>query len=367
MCRAPPADLVSTQLQHALPKLTPTPDENLKSAIICVCGMGAFVATDALGKVLVTVLGMPVLQMLALRGVGMVLVHGAVVTHNGLGRVAFTPRDGIMLVGRVILEALASWLFNCALMHLPMAMATAVVQALPLTVMLGAAVLGEPIGRTGWLLALLGFVGVLVIVHPTAEGIDLWSLSALLAVVCMATRDLITRSLGSRVPSSVAALAGSIGLTMFSAGGSWLQSETWHPLGWPEWSCLVGAALTASIALLSSVSLMRLGSIAFVRARLRPSAPQTRTSPSATRVGVRADPCPAVFSAGPAGSALPLHFAAVGEPLGVACLLRSSRRTHYRRQHPPRGCGLLQRPAGARTREDEGAEQRRRRQSGAGE
>jgi drug/metabolite transporter (DMT)-like permease len=227
--------------------------------------MGFFLATDTLSKVAVTVLGMPVLQMLTLRGLGMVIVHGLVSLSHDCGRVVISRRDACIMVARVLLEVLSSWFFNLALMNLSMANAVAIVQALPLAVMLGAAVLGEPIGLSGWLLALLGFAGVLVIVHPTAEGIDPWSLCALAAVLTMATRDLGTRSLKDSVPSSLVALAASLGLTLFSYIGSWMQSDQWTPLGWTEVSCLVSAALTAAIALLASVSLMRQGSVSFVQ------------------------------------------------------------------------------------------------------
>ena len=39
----------------------------------------------------------------------------------------------------------------------------------------------------------------------------------------------------------------------------------WVPLGLTEWSCILGASLTASIALLFSVQLMRMGSVGFVQ------------------------------------------------------------------------------------------------------
>lgn len=143
-------------------------------------------------------------------------------------------------------------------------------QVLPITVMLGAALLGEPIGLTRWLLAFVGFTGVLVIIRPTADGIDLYSGCTLLAVLCMAARDLTTRKLHSNVPSSLIALAGAMGLASFSAAASMLQDEAWRPIHWREWSCLLGATVTGSAGFFSSVLLMRIGSIAFVSRHVRP-------------------------------------------------------------------------------------------------
>ena len=210
-----------------------TSKENFKGAVLCVTGMGLFIATDTLSKVAVTVLGMPLLQMLALRGVGMVVVHSLVSLKLGYDRTAISisSRDSVILVARVLLEVLSSWCFNLALMHLPMSQAIAVVQALPLAVMLGAALLGEPIGLTGWLLSLLGFVGVLVIIRPSADGVSPWSLCALAAVITLALRDLGTRSLKDSVPSSLVALAASLGLTCFSYLASFASSQAWATLG----------------------------------------------------------------------------------------------------------------------------------------
>ena len=210
-----------------------TSKENFRGAVLCVTGMGLFIATDTLSKVAVTVLGMPLLQMLALRGVGMVVVHSLVSLKLGYDRTAISisSRDSVILVARVLLEVLSSWCFNLALMHLPMSQAIAVVQALPLAVMLGAALLGEPIGLTGWLLSLLGFVGVLVIIRPSADGVSPWSLCALTAVITLALRDLGTRSLKDSVPSSLVALAASLGLTCFSYLASFASSQAWATLG----------------------------------------------------------------------------------------------------------------------------------------
>ena len=119
MCRSP-------ELDTAIVKGFPTSKDNIKSAIICVVGMGLFVATDTLSKVAVTVLGMPVLQMLALLGVGMVAVHGLVSISQGCGRVAISRRDAAMRVARVLLEVMSCWCFNLTLMHLPLANCVAV-------------------------------------------------------------------------------------------------------------------------------------------------------------------------------------------------------------------------------------------------
>ena len=108
---------------------------------------------------------------------------------------------------------------------------------------------------------------MLIIVNPTAEGIDPYAGFTLLAVLCMAARDLVTRSISAQVPSTLVAIAGALGLACFSGGLAWAQNDEWAVMGLREWACLAGATLTGSCGFFSSVLLMRIGSVSFVSAR----------------------------------------------------------------------------------------------------
>ena len=132
-------------------------------------------------------------------------------------------------------------------------------------VMLGAALLGEPIGYSGWCLALTGFIGVMIILRPSADGIDLWSLSILASTLCMAIRDLATRSQGKQVSSALVAFSGAVGLTSFTLAASFLTGMEWVSLQWDEIADLAGASCAASVGFACSVIVMRLGTIGFVR------------------------------------------------------------------------------------------------------
>lgn len=251
MCRCSP---------RLLPVTTAVPNvahENARSALICVLGMGAFVTTDALSKKSVALYGVPVLQMLELRSAGMVLVFSAVVACTASDCPSIVLRDRVLLGIRAILEGLGSWFFTLGLVHLPISNAIAIVQALPLVVMVGTALLGEPISTPQWLIAICGFSGVIIIVQPEADGISPWAACTLLAVACMAVRDVSTRSLNSRVPSSVVSLAASLGLLGFSSSVALFQSEGWSPISHQALGCVAGATLTACAGFFSSVELMR--------------------------------------------------------------------------------------------------------------
>ncbi len=109
------------------------------------------------------------------------VLHPAVIARN-LGEVAGTA-------GFVLAITLAE-----------LTTATAVFQALPLAVTLGAAVfLGESVGWRRWSAITVGFVGVLVVIRPGLDGFEPAALWSVLAVAALAMRDLATRRVPGRI------------------------------------------------------------------------------------------------------------------------------------------------------------------------
>ena len=98
--------------------------------------------------------------------------------------------------------------FMAALAHLPLANTSAIFQALPLAITLGAAVMfGEPVGWRRWSAIVAGFIGVLIIVRPGLAGFSQYSLFALVSVAFCALRDLATRRIPRKDPFAVHHLA----------------------------------------------------------------------------------------------------------------------------------------------------------------
>jgi len=120
------------------------------------------------------------------------------------GRRVFAPealRGALLLRNMSELLAVVFMLLGIALA--PLTVVSAVLQAMPLTVTLGAAVfLGEPVGWRRWTAIVVGFVGVLMIIGPGGASFDPTALLPLGAVVMLTARDLATR----RVPASVASV-----------------------------------------------------------------------------------------------------------------------------------------------------------------
>lgn len=93
--------------------------------------------------------------------------------------------------------------------------ASAILQATPLLVVAGAAVVfGERVGWTRWAAVFVGFAGVLVILRPGIEGFSALSLLAVAGMVGFAGRDLATRAAAPALSNAQLGVAGFIMLTL---------------------------------------------------------------------------------------------------------------------------------------------------------
>jgi drug/metabolite transporter (DMT)-like permease len=132
-----------------------------------------------------------------------------------------------IVLGRGIFEALCALTFIWALGLLPLANITAIVMASPLLIVFLAVLLR--IETVGWRRAValaVGFLGVLIVMRPSADGFSLAALIALAGAGFVAVRDLTTRFISSEVPSTVISLTATIivGLLSFGMGAV----ETWQ-------------------------------------------------------------------------------------------------------------------------------------------
>jgi S-adenosylmethionine uptake transporter len=140
---------------------------------------------------------------------------------------------------------------------------TAILQALPLTVAVAAAlVFREPLGWRRMSAILIGFMGMLLIVRPGSDGFSLWSAYALMAVLCVTVRDLATRRLSRDVPSMTVTLASSVAVTLCFGAASTVTE--WGPITLPLAALIGGASVIIMAAYFFSVRAMRVGDIGFI-------------------------------------------------------------------------------------------------------
>ena len=133
------------------------------------------------------------------------------------------------VVGRSVLDALATVTYLTSLFHLPIGNATAINMATPLFITLFAVLaLGEKVGPARWLAIATGFAGVLLVVQPSAAGFNAYALLCLAGTLLHAGRDLTTRFIHANVPSILITLATAVTVTLLSGGLSLVQG--WQPM-----------------------------------------------------------------------------------------------------------------------------------------
>lgn len=234
---------------------------NVKGALLMMGSMAAFTVNDALIKVVGQ--NMPLFQLVALRGALATLLIYLLARNLGALHLNFSHHDRWLIALRCLSELSATFFFLTALMHMPLANVTAVLQVLPLTVTLGAALFfGEHIGWRRILAIGMGFAGMLLIVRPGPEGFSIYAIYALIAVVSVTLRDLITRRMSPEVPSMVVTLATSLSITLTAGIAS--AVEGWVAVSIPSGLMLGSSAVFVLMGYLFSVMVMRVGEVGFV-------------------------------------------------------------------------------------------------------
>jgi drug/metabolite transporter (DMT)-like permease len=235
--------------------------DNAKGALLMMCSMAAFTFNDLCIKAIGT--DVPLSQMLFLRGI---LASALIYLLARRMRALVWPserRDRMLIALRSFAEIAAAYFFLTALLHMPFANVTSILQTLPLTVTLAAAVLfREPVGWRRMLAIVVGFCGMLLIVKPGTEGFTVHSVYVLIAVVCVTVRDLAARRLSRDVPSLTVTLAGAVLVTMFAGAASAIGGE-WATLAPHHWTLLLGSSVFIIGGYLFSVMVMRIGEVSF--------------------------------------------------------------------------------------------------------
>lgn len=183
-----------------------------------------------------------------------------------LGAFKHVPRArDLRLIGlRSVAEIGATLAFLTALFNLPLANLTAILQALPLSIALTAAIfLNEPLGHRRITAILIGFIGVIIIVRPGFAEFNAYSLLGLVAVAFVTLRDLTARQLSPSTSSVLVAFVASIAITVTGAIGVMLTQNWQTPTSF-EICALALAAVFLMIGYYCAVATMRIGDVALV-------------------------------------------------------------------------------------------------------
>lgn len=235
--------------------------ENLRGILLMCASMAAFTINDTFMKSVTETL--PLYQTISLRG--MVAVAGLAILAIATRAFRFRPsrRDAGLILLRSLADVAATILFLEALVRMPLANLSAILQALPLLITLGAAlVYGERIGWRRMTAILVGLVGVMIIIRPGTDSFDHWALLGVGSVLCVVVRDLSVRPIQGAVPSALVALGAAVGVTAMGWIGTSLQG--WNEPSASELVRTFCAGLFLIVGYLTSVMAMRHGDIGIV-------------------------------------------------------------------------------------------------------
>lgn len=236
--------------------------DNRRGAGFMVLAMAAFAIEDVLYKSASQIY--PAGQALVLFGLfGLILFAGlALHRREPVLHPAILTRP---LILRTLFELAGRLFFALSLALTPLASTSAILQATPLVVALGAVVVfGETVGWRRWVAMGVGFVGVLLILRPTPDSFELLSVLAVLATLGFAGRDLATRA--SPASMSMAQL-GVLGFGVVTLAGVVLVLARGEALALPPLAAawrLLATALFGVLAYGALTRAMRMGQIGFV-------------------------------------------------------------------------------------------------------
>ena len=235
--------------------------ENLRGILLMCASMAAFTINDTFMKSVTQTL--PLYQSIGMRG--LVSMIGLLIFAAATGAFSYRParKDGALILLRTVGEVASTVLFLTALIHMPLANLSAIMQSLPLLITLGAALIfGDKIGWRRMTAIIVGLIGVLIVIRPGTEGFDHWAILGVLSALFVVVRDLSVRPLKGHVPSAVVALSAATAV----AGMGWVGTaiEGWHSPTGSELFRVTCAGLCLIVGYLTSVSAMRHGDIGMI-------------------------------------------------------------------------------------------------------
>ena len=235
--------------------------DNVFGAIFMAVSMLSFIGNDALMKFLFQTISVE--QGIFMRGLVSVPLLAMIAYFGKSLFIRIDWRNWRLILVRAFAELASTMLFLTALAHMPLANITAILQSLPLTVTMFAAVIfGEAVGWRRWSAILVGFIGVLIIIRPGSDGFNEYAVLALAAVGFITLRDAITRRLDRSVPSLFVAFVSAIPVLLF--GGAMTVTPGWTPISWSMGMIVLVAAIAITCGYSFAVMAMRNGDISFV-------------------------------------------------------------------------------------------------------
>ncbi|NEY90268.1 DMT family transporter [Tabrizicola oligotrophica] len=198
--------------------------DNQRGSLFMTLSMAGFAVEDMFIKS--TAQSLPVGQVLLVMGLCGALWF-ALLSHRASEPALPPALWSRTMALRSCFEVTGRLFYALAIALTPLSVASSILQATPLVVVLGAALIfDEKVGARRWMLTTLGFIGVLVILRPGLDGFDAQSLLAVIGLIGFAGRDLATRA---APPVLSNAQLGTAGFLVLAASGAVILAVTHRP------------------------------------------------------------------------------------------------------------------------------------------
>lgn len=188
---------------------------NMIGSVWMIASMAAFAVEDSLLKIASKTV--PLGQILLIFGFGGACVFAALALSRNE---SLFSADVLALPMRlrVVFEIIGRLFFILAVTLTPLSSSTAILQATPIVVVAGAAILfGEKVGWRRWLAIAIGLTGVLIVIQPGTDSFSTLSILAVVGMFGLAGRDLTSRAAPLSLSSLVLGFYGF--MSVIAAGG----------------------------------------------------------------------------------------------------------------------------------------------------
>jgi drug/metabolite transporter (DMT)-like permease len=235
---------------------------NLRGSLFMVLSMCAFAGEDAFLKYAFS----EIPRGMAFTAFGLIALTICALLSLRAGEAVF-PRAflsrGLLL--RSAIELIGRLFFTLSLAFVSLSLTSTILQATPLVVTLGAALLfAEKVGPRRWIAMLIGFAGVLLILRPTPGMFDPLVILPVIGMLGFAGRDLATRASPPHVSGRQ---LGTLGFIVVTAAGlvMWAFDPRLPMAPAPAaWGAVVVAGIFGTVAYNSLTIAMRSGEISVV-------------------------------------------------------------------------------------------------------
>lgn len=235
--------------------------ENLTGILLMLVSMALFAVEDLFLKLAAA--DLPIGQIILISGALGIPVFVGMAWREGRG---ILVKDALQpsVIARNIGEIIAAAAYVAALAAVPLGTVAAVLQALPLFMTMGAAlVFGEQVGWRRWTAISVGFAGVLMVIQPGAEGFRVEALLVLISVAGIVIRDLASRAIPARISTAQVSAWGLMSVAVLGLGMIAATGEVRGVTGY-EALILLGAVVFGTAGYWAVTAATRTGEVSVV-------------------------------------------------------------------------------------------------------